>query len=88
MDAFLVFAIAASFAAHVTAHVALAAGLAARRPRIRAFVALLLPPLAPYFGIREKMWGRSIVWRVARSLSGRPGGRGVRQTDVGLLLNP
>ena len=62
MDAFLVFAIVASFAAHVTAHVALAVGLAARKPRVRAFVALLLPPLAPYFGIREKMWARSILW--------------------------
>ena len=65
MDAFLVFTIVASFAAFVTAHVALAVGLVGRRPRARAVVALLLPPLAPYFGIREKMWARSILWGAA-----------------------
>ena len=65
MDAFLVFAIVASFAAFVTAHVALAVGLVARNPRARGLVALLVPPLAPYFGIREKMWARSILWGAA-----------------------
>ena len=64
-DAFLVFAIVASFAAHVTAHVALAVGLLLRKPRARGVVALLLPPLALYFGIREKMWARSILWTAA-----------------------
>lgn len=65
MDAFLVFAIVASFAAFITAHVALAVGLVARNPRARGLVALLVPPLAPYFGIREKMWARSILWGAA-----------------------
>ncbi|HEX3596208.1 MAG TPA: hypothetical protein VHU80_13955, partial [Polyangiaceae bacterium] len=51
-----------SFALLVTAHVALAVGLIGRRPRSRGFVALLVPPLAPYFGVREKMWVRSAVW--------------------------
>jgi hypothetical protein len=65
LDAFLVFAIVASFAAFITAHVALAVGLVARNPRARGLVALLVPPLAPYFGIREKMWARSILWGAA-----------------------
>jgi hypothetical protein len=65
LDAFLVFAIVASFAAFVTAHIALAVGLVGRKPRARGLVALFIMPLAPYFGIREKMWARSILWAAA-----------------------
>lgn len=62
MDAFLVIVIVASFALFTTTHVALAAGLLGRKPRIRGLVALLVPPTAPYFGVRERMWTRSILW--------------------------
>ena len=65
MDAFIVIVIVASFALLVTAHAALAAGLLARKPRLRAVLAFFVPPLAPYFGMREKMWARSVLWLVA-----------------------
>ena len=65
MDALIVIVIVASFALLVTAHVAVAAGLLGRKPRLRAVAAFLVPPLAPYFGIREGMWGRSVLWLVA-----------------------
>ena len=62
MDAFLVFSLVLSFALLVTVHVALAAGLLLRPPRARGLLALVVPPFAPYFGIRERMWTRSILW--------------------------
>jgi hypothetical protein len=51
-----------AFATLVTAHVLLVAGLAARRPRWRALVALLAAPLAPYWGHRAGMHARSVMW--------------------------
>jgi hypothetical protein len=65
VDAFLVIVIVTSFALLVTSHVALAAGLLGRKPRLRGLVALLVPPVAPYLGIRERMWLRSIVWMLS-----------------------
>jgi hypothetical protein len=62
VDAFLVIVIVTSFALFVTTHVAIAAGLLGRKPRLRGLLALVVPPVAPYFGIREGMWIRSIVW--------------------------
>jgi hypothetical protein len=62
VDTVLVIAIVVSFATLVTAHVALTLGLFTRPPRSRALLALLLPPLAPYYGAREKMWVRTAVW--------------------------
>jgi len=59
-----------SFATLVTAHVALAAGLAARPPWWHALLALVVPPLAPYWGFREKMRGRAAVWAAALVLYG------------------
>jgi hypothetical protein len=49
----------------VTAHVALVAGLFWLRPRWRALLALLVPPLAPYFGWQEKRYVWSGLWLVA-----------------------
>jgi hypothetical protein len=50
-----------AFAGAVTIHVAILAGLVARKPRWRAALALALPPLAPYWA-----WGpmrrRAIAW--------------------------
>ena len=54
-----------AFAALVTAHVALVAGLAARPPRWRALGALVVPVLAPWWGHRERMWARTHVWTVS-----------------------
>lgn len=57
--------IVVSFAAFVAAHVALSAGLAARDPRWRGAVAFVVPPLAPFWGLKEKMRGRTIAWVAA-----------------------
>jgi hypothetical protein len=56
----------------VTAHVAIAWGLAwsATGSRWRAGAALLLPPLAPYWALRAKMWLRAAVWILAALVYG------------------
>lgn len=52
-----------AFATFVTAHVALAARLVMRaRPRWRGLVALVVPPLAPWWGVREGMRGGAAIW--------------------------
>jgi hypothetical protein len=65
VDVFIMVSIVVSFAALVAAHVALSAGLAARDPWWRGAVAFLVPPLAPLWGLREKMRGRTIAWVAA-----------------------
>jgi hypothetical protein len=59
-----------SFAGLLTTHVALTIGLVRRRPRWRAIVAFLLPPLAPFWCSQERMRGRTILWMVAALLYG------------------
>ena len=61
-DEWLTVTLVASFAALVTAHVALVAGLLARQPRWRALVAAIVPPLAPAWGLRGGMPGRTGLW--------------------------
>jgi hypothetical protein len=56
--------LALALAAHVTAHVALLAGLARRRPRWRAVAAFVVPPLAPIWGWNE-MPKRAHAWAIA-----------------------
>jgi hypothetical protein len=51
-----------AFALLVTAHVTLVAGLASRPPRWRAVAALVVFPLAPWWGRGERMYGRLVVW--------------------------
>ncbi len=51
-----------SFAVLVTAHVVIVAGLAARSPRWRALLALVIAPLAPYYAFRARMPFRATVW--------------------------
>jgi hypothetical protein len=46
----------------VCAHLALVLGQFQRRPRYRAFVALVVPPLAPYFGFQDGRRGWSVTW--------------------------
>lgn len=53
-----------AFAVFVTAHVALVFGLARTPPRWRAAVALVVPPLAPYWGW-QRLRRRAIVWVAA-----------------------
>jgi hypothetical protein len=50
-----------AFALLVTTHVVIVFGLSSVPPRWRAVVALVVPPLAPYWGWRW-MRRRSIVW--------------------------
>ena len=61
-DELTVLLLVAAFAALVTAHVALVAGLVTRRPWWRALVALPVAPLAPYWGAREGMHKRTVAW--------------------------
>lgn len=65
VDAVVLIALVVSFAALVTAHVALAFGLTLARPRWRGPVALLVPPLAPYWGMEAGMKRRAAVWVTA-----------------------
>jgi hypothetical protein len=51
-----------AFALLVTAHLTLVAGLAARAPRWRAFVALIAAPLAPWWGFGTGMRRRAGAW--------------------------
>jgi hypothetical protein len=54
-----------AFAALVTAHVALAVGLARRRSAWHALVALVLVPLAPWWGWKARMHARGVIWVAA-----------------------
>ena len=54
-----------SFAAFVTAHLALVVGIARRRPAWQALVALAAVPIAPYWGIRAGLLVRSMTWLVS-----------------------
>jgi hypothetical protein len=65
MDLFVTLTIVLSFAALSTAHVALVAGLVARKQWWRAPFALVVVPLAPYWGFRERMRARVVVWTAA-----------------------
>ena len=57
-----------AFATLVTAHVALAAGLSARAPRWRGAVALVVPPLAPWWGWRTRLRARTALWMTAAAI--------------------
>jgi hypothetical protein len=46
------------------AHFALIGALLARRPRYRAAVAFVLPPLAPYWGWRAGLRRRVYLWTI------------------------
>lgn len=62
VDVLVTVSIITSFAALVTAHVAVCAGLAARDPWWRGAVALVVPFLAPFWAFRERMGKRAIAW--------------------------
>jgi hypothetical protein len=64
-DDFIVGGLVLSFALLVTSHVTLVVGLAGRKPRKRALLALVVAPLAPSWGLREGMRGRAGVWGVS-----------------------
>jgi hypothetical protein len=57
--------IVVSFATFVTAHVALIYGLFVRRPAWQAALAIPVLPLAPYFGVVERLRVRTALWVLA-----------------------
>jgi hypothetical protein len=61
-DDLLAGALILAFAAFVTSHVALVAGLARVPPRKRALLALFVPPFALYWGFRAGMVVRATLW--------------------------
>jgi hypothetical protein len=61
-DTILVGAVVLAFAFLLTAHLAIAVGLVAKKPRWRAPVALVVAPLAPFWAWREHMRVRAGVW--------------------------
>jgi hypothetical protein len=65
LDLFVAVSIVVSFAALVTAHVALCAALAARAPWWRGALSLVVPILAPVWGFREGMRRRAFGWIAA-----------------------
>jgi len=65
VDTVIVTLLVGSFAALITVHLALAAGLVRRRPHWQGAAALVLPPLAPYWGFRVGMRRRAIAWVAA-----------------------
>ena len=60
----------ASLAGAVAAHASLVIGLALLRPRIwwRPVLAILIPPLAPYWGSRHGLRRRTYAWLAAIAL--------------------
>ncbi len=54
-----------AFATLVTVHVTLVFGLARHARGRRALVALLVPPLAVWWGWRERMTARGALWLLA-----------------------
>jgi hypothetical protein len=61
-------ALAVALVAFAVAHVTLVVGLAKRRLWWRALLALVAPPLAPWWGWREGMRARTIAWGAALTL--------------------
>jgi hypothetical protein len=65
MDLLVTSAIVLSFATFVTAHIALAVGIGTRGPWWRGPTALVVVPLAPYWGFRAHMRTRAVLWTTA-----------------------
>lgn len=61
-DEIVIGALLLSFALWATSHVAIVAGLVRRSPRLRAPIALVIAPLAPYWALREGMRRRGMLW--------------------------
>jgi hypothetical protein len=58
-------ALVMAFATLVSTHATLAIGLARREPRWHGLVALVVFPLAPWWGWQERMRVRGAIWVIA-----------------------
>ncbi len=68
VDLVVMLSLILAFALLVTMHAAIAVRLLLREPRWRGLVALVLPPLAPYWGFEAGMKRMATLWVVALSL--------------------
>ncbi|HYQ17189.1 MAG TPA: hypothetical protein VEQ58_15560 [Polyangiaceae bacterium] len=62
MDFALLGLISVSVGLHLVAHVTLVIGLLRRKPWWHGLVALVVPPLAAYWGYEAKLRGRVTLW--------------------------
>ena len=69
-DAVALALLVVAFATLVTVHVMLVAGLATHAPRWRGAVALVVPPLAPWWGWRTRLRFRTALWIGAAAIYG------------------
>ena len=62
LDIVLLVLISVAIGLHLVAHVTLVIGLLFRKPWWRGLIALVVPPLAPYWGYEAKLRGRVTLW--------------------------
>jgi hypothetical protein len=67
-DRIVVAVLVGAFATLVTAHLTTVARLGARRPRWRAPLALVLPPLAPYWAARAGLRAEAALWAASAAV--------------------
>jgi hypothetical protein len=68
LDALLLGLLCVAVGLHVVAHVTLVIGLFRRGPWWRGLLALLVPPLAPFWGYEARLKGRVTLWVVSLAL--------------------
>lgn len=64
LDLVLLGLICVAVGLHLVAHVTLVIGLLRRKPWWRGLVALVVPPLAPFWGYEAELRGRVTLWVV------------------------
>jgi hypothetical protein len=65
MDLAILLTLVTSFGVLLTAHLWLALALTRKKPWWRGPVALIVAPLAPYWGLSSRLHAPSIVWLTA-----------------------
>jgi hypothetical protein len=68
LDVVIVAILVAAFALLVCAHATVVVGLLIRTPRHHGLLALVFPPLAPYWGLRQGLRVRGFIWLAALAL--------------------
>jgi hypothetical protein len=62
VDLALILLVCLSLSAWISVHVALSVSIGRRQGRAKGWLSLVLFVLAPYFGLRGKIRGKSIAW--------------------------